>query len=70
MKAIEFETQVRNGRIELPEKFKDELTGSVRVILLIEEPSGKPDALEELMANPIKVENFKPLTREEIYEGR
>lgn len=68
MQAIEFQTQVKNGSIEIPEELKGKLTGPVRVIVLTEESVRKPSAIEELLANPIKVENFKPLTRDEIYE--
>lgn len=68
MQAIEFQTQVKNGSIEVPEELKDKLTGPVRVIVLTEDHVRKPSAIEELLANPIKVENFKPLTRDEIYE--
>ena len=68
MQAIEFQTQVKNGSIEVPEELKDKLIGPVRVIVLTEDAVRKPSAIEELLANPIKVENFKPLTRDEIYE--
>lgn len=70
MRAIEFETRVKDGNIEIPEEFRDQLHGPVRVTVLLEQKPAQPDMLEQLWINPIKVENFKPLTREEIYEGR
>lgn len=68
MQAIEFQTQVKNGNIEIPEELKGKLTGLVRVIVLREEKAERTSIIEQLWANPIKVENFKPLTRDEIYE--
>jgi len=68
MYAIEFQTKVENGHIEIPAEFKDRLVGCVRVIVLAEEQRAKANLLDQLLANPIKLENFVPLTREEIYE--
>ncbi len=36
MYAVEFETTIRNGMIEVPETYNDQLAGSVRVIILTE----------------------------------
>ena len=68
MFAIEFQTKVQNGQIEIPAEFKDRLIGCVHVIVLAEEQRAKATLLDQLLANPIKLENFVPLTREEIYE--
>jgi len=68
MYAIEFQTKVENGHIEIPTEFKDRLAGCVRVIVLAEEQPAKTDLLDRLLADPIKLEDFKPLTREELYE--
>lgn len=68
MQAIEFQTQVKNGSIEIPEELKDKLTGLVHVIVLTEEKAERTSIIEQLWANPIKVENLKLLTRDEIYE--
>lgn len=73
MYAIEFQTKVENGHIEIPAEFKDRLAGCVRVIVLAEEQPdetgvAKTDLLDQLLANPIKLDHFTPMTREEIYE--
>jgi len=68
MHAIEFQTKVKDGSIAIPEEYRDQLKGSVRVILLAEESTEKFDMIEHLLANPLNVEGFKPLAREEIYE--
>ncbi len=68
MYAIEFQTRVTNGSIEIPEGLKDKLVGLVRVIILTEEKPAKAEMIDRLLAEPIKLESFEPLTREEIYE--
>jgi len=70
MRAIEFQTKVKNGSIIIPEQYRDRIKGNVRVILLTEENSEKFDMVEYLLANPLNIEGFKPLAREEIYEQR
>jgi hypothetical protein len=68
MYAIEFQARVTNGNIKIPEEFRDQLIGSVRVIVLAEERPASADMIDRLLASPIKVENFVPIKREEIYE--
>jgi hypothetical protein len=68
MRAIEFQTKVKNGNISIPEQYRNRIKGNVRVILLTEEGSENFDMVEHLLANPLNIEGFKPLTREEIYE--
>ncbi|MGE0884362.1 MAG: hypothetical protein AB7P14_12520 [Blastocatellales bacterium] len=41
---------------------------SLQVRQFSEEKHERSSIIEQLWANPVKVENFKPLTREEIYE--
>ena len=68
MKAIEFQTRVENGAIRIPEKYKGQLTGNVRVVIMIEDRPAESSIIKELLANPLKIPDFKPLTRDEIYE--
>lgn len=70
MSAIEFQTNIEDGSITLPEEYRNQLKGSVRVILLTEESTEEFDMIEYLLTNPLRIEGFKPLTREEIYEQR
>ena len=74
MSAVEFTAKIKNGIIELPKKFRDKVTDSVKVIILKEEPaatsekvSGK-DIIDRLLAKPLHVKGFKPLKRDDIYE--
>jgi hypothetical protein len=66
MYAIEFRAQVKNGMIEIPQQYREKLR-DVRVIVLAEEQSESNDMIAQLLASPRQVENFVPLSREEIY---
>jgi hypothetical protein len=68
MYAIEFKTKIRNGIIEIPEKFRSQLKETVRVILLTESAMGANDIIEELLKSPLKINDFKPYKRDEIYD--
>ena len=68
MYAIEFQTTVKNGLIEIPRQYLRDLTNRVRVILLVEEASKTTvDFIDQLLAHPLSVKGFRPLTREEVY---
>lgn len=73
MNAVEFQTIVANGSIEIPPELQGQIRGSVRVIVLTEETHNKNradlnDAIARLLANPIRLAAFMPLTREQIYD--
>lgn len=68
MYAVEFQTKVENGHIEIPAEFREQVSGCVRVIVLGEDQREQTDMLAQLLANPIKLDQFTPLKREEIYE--
>jgi len=68
MYAVEFRTKVKNGTIEIPEVYRDRFKERVRVILLAEEESVTANLIDELLQYPLKVADFRPLSREEIYE--
>jgi hypothetical protein len=69
MYAIEFKTRIKNGVIEIPEKFRRNLKDNVKVILLTEYMSDtSSDIIEELLESPLKITGFKPYKREEIYD--
>ncbi len=78
MYAVEFQTSITNGIIEVPESYRHQLSGSVRVIILTgtsnegaitpitEVPS--TNLITRLLAQPRKVAGFSPLKRDQIYE--
>ena len=68
MYAVEFQTRIKNGTIEIPEVYRDQFKEKVRVILLAEEASLSTDLIDQLLQHPLKVVGFTPLTREELYE--
>ncbi len=69
MYAIEFRTRIKNGVIEIPEKFRRKLKDNVKVILLTEYMTDtSSDIIEELLESPLKITDFKPYKREEIYD--
>lgn len=72
MYAIEFQTKISNGSIELPQEFVGKLVGEVRVIVLKEQSAvaeNLPESLiDRLMNAPISLDAFKPMSREDVYE--
>ena len=68
MQTIEFRTKIKNGIIQIPAKFKGKVAEDVQVILISRsERKSQIDIIDELMAKPLKVKNFKPMTREEAH---
>ena len=70
MSTIEFHAKVTNGSIDIPEQYRNKVKGNVHVILVEEGAAQGFDIIEQLLDNPVKVETFKPFTREELYEQR
>ena len=68
MEAIEFKSKIKNGIIQIPEKYKQKIGNSVKVILITENKAKKTDIIDKLLANPIKSKDFSPFLRKEIYE--
>jgi hypothetical protein len=68
MYAIEFQTIVRDGAIDIPAEHRARFQHRVKVILMAEEESNSTATLiDRLLASPRRVHDFQPLTREEIY---
>ena len=66
METVQFRTKIKNGVIEVPKKYQGKFKDNVRVILVAESTKTKAaNYLDELMAHPLKVKGFRPLTREE-----
>lgn len=68
MATIQFKTNIKNGMIEIPEQYQGKFKDNVRVTLVSE--GSKAEAsnyLDELMAHPLKVAGFRPLSREEAH---
>lgn len=72
MSTIEFQTNVKEGIIEIPEPHKSEFMSqeNVRVIVI---KKNQPQAqqfnfLQHLLDHPLKINSFVPLRRDEIYD--
>ncbi|MBF0203369.1 MAG: hypothetical protein HQK67_03440 [Desulfamplus sp.] len=72
MYAVEFQTKIKNGIIKIPEKFRVKLKDNVKVILLADYSEYTTDifsdTIEELLESPLKIADFRPYKREEIYD--
>ncbi|MCX6068178.1 MAG: hypothetical protein NT121_20915 [Chloroflexi bacterium] len=68
MLIIEFRAKTKNGIIQIPAEFMGKVAEDVQVILIAQSEKIKQlDIIDELMANPLKVEGFKPVTRDEAH---
>ena len=67
MNAIEFQTRVKDGVIEVPSEYRDQLVGAVRVIVLTQPQTLSSGIIAEMLEHPILDPSFAPLSREEIY---
>ncbi|MBC8042582.1 MAG: hypothetical protein IAF08_03975 [Rhizobacter sp.] len=65
--TIEFRAHIKDGFIEIPAEYRDEIKGSVKVVLLTEESVKDVSIIESLLNLPHAVGSFTPLTRTEIY---
>ncbi|MFN8493033.1 MAG: hypothetical protein U0350_35850 [Caldilineaceae bacterium] len=70
MFAIEFETQIKNGFIEVPAIYQRQISGAVRVIVLASERTQSTGMIARLLKQPIQDDAFIPLKRDEIYQER
>ena len=69
MYAVEFRTKMTDGIIRVPEKYRKKMRCSVKVILLTEDTSDtSSDMIGELLRHPLRLPDFRPFRREEIYD--
>ena len=68
MYAVEFQANVKNGIIEIPEEYREHFIENVHVILLVEGKESTVNIIDTLLEEPLKVKNFAPLKREDVYE--
>jgi hypothetical protein len=67
--AFEFQAKPHNGRIEIPAEYREKIRGTVRVIVLSQEQSrDSAGMIGHLLEHPLKVDDFAPITREEVHE--
>jgi hypothetical protein len=68
MPTVDFEAEVNNGTIEIPEIYRDRVRDRVHVILQVDEPKRDKDFIDELLEQPVNVPGFQPLSRDASYE--
>ena len=67
MSIIEFKTTIKDGVIEIPQKYQGKIKDRVRVILLPEEKkSARRNLIDRLLEHPVRSRNFVPLSRDDI----
>lgn len=68
MYAIEFQTIVKDGKIEIPAEYQQQFNTMVKVILLVDDaPSNSINLIDQLLHTPLSVKEFRPLSRGDIY---
>ncbi len=71
MLAVEFQADVDDGKIEIPDQYRAQVGRHVRVILLAEDPAAKgAEAFAKLFAKAPRIADFRPLSRDEAHERR
>lgn len=68
MYAIEFPAKIKDGMIEVPLQYRSRLQEKVKVIILMEESEPGVNMIDQLLASPLKIANFRPLSRDEANE--
>jgi hypothetical protein len=69
MTTIEFHATVKNGVIEIPTEYLDQINNQVRVILVPEsEKSHQSNLIDQLLEKPVRIHDFRPLKRDDLYE--
>jgi hypothetical protein len=72
MYTIEFETEIENGTIRVPKKYRRRLQNQVGkgvwVIIQMSGSESQTDYVEHLLTNPIRDESFVPLRRDQVHE--
>jgi hypothetical protein len=69
METIEFHTTIKNGIIEVPPEYQAMIKNRVRVILVPEgKKSRRRNLIDRLLDKPVRVKEFRPLNRDELYD--
>ena len=68
MQILKFKASVKNGVIHIPKQFQQQLPERVQIIIFPETTRPKDDFIAHLLNHPLRVPDFQPLKREEIYD--
>jgi hypothetical protein len=73
MQAVEFQAVVKEGVIQIPDEYKQEIgeDDEVKIIILFSHKKQKTwKIMDELAKNPINVKGLQKLTRDEIHDRK
>jgi hypothetical protein len=71
MYAVEFETRIDNGVVQIPERYKAlQNSKRAKVIVMIDEPAEEKNesVFAQFLQNSIKVENLSLFDRDALHE--
>ena len=71
MDIIEFHTKVKNGMIEIPAEYREQIKNRtiVRVTVSTEKAPGKrKNLIDRLLKKPLRIRNFHQMKRDDIYD--
>lgn len=79
MTALHFETTYRDGTIFVPSEYRELMQQQVEIVVLMKPVIAKPkqaiesvqeeeNFIEYMIRNPKKIDDFEPMSREEIYD--
>lgn len=71
LNAVEFKAKIKQGVIEIPEEYKQQLAEENEVqVIIIKQPKriSKTGIIAQLTQNPIAIKGIRQLTRDEIYQ--
>jgi len=54
--------------IQVPKKYTQKVGNTVKVIILSNQKDRQNDIVDELLKNPVEINNFMPFSRDGIYE--
>jgi hypothetical protein len=66
MNALEFQADMKDGTIAIPVEYRGRVRGTGRVIIRSPERLPQVDMIDRLLAEPLKLDHFQPLARQEI----
>lgn len=68
MEVIEFKARIKDGIIMIPEKYRNKISRTVKVLVLSQSDREHDDIIDKLLMEPIKAKDFVPYMRDEIYD--
>ncbi|MFM6323919.1 MAG: hypothetical protein ACKPH1_14925 [Microcystis panniformis] len=71
LNAVEFKTKIKQGIIEIPEEYQQDLTEDSEVQVIVIKQNKKISTtgiIAQLTQNPVAVKGIRQLNREEIHQ--